>query len=637
MGKGPGSRERVRKNAGAALEVRHGTTVGTNALLERKGGRVAFVTTEGFEDTIFIGRQARPQLYAWTVRRASPLVEAGMCFGVRERVASDGTILKTADAAELERLRAAVMAAHPESVAVSLLFAFANPANERAVVEALEGLGVPVSASHRILPEFREYERGSTVTINAYLAPVMEGYLRRLQAQLAGRGASLQIMQSSGGIVSAEVAAREPVRTILSGPAGGVMGALEVARRAGLERILTFDMGGTSTDVALLEVAKPLETTSEAEIAGLPVAVPMLDIHTVGAGGGSLARFDAGGMLVVGPESAGAVPGPACYGRGEQPTVTDANLLLGRIDAEHFLGGGMRLEVERTRALFERAKGRVATVEAFAEGIVRLAEARMESALRKISIERGHDPGEFALLSFGGAGPLHACGLARALGIPEVVVPEAPGALSALGILECDVVREFSRTVMLAPVDARIEKEFREVERAGLGEMRAEGLAAVVERRLDMRYAGQGYELTVACGRDARAAREAVGEFHRLHARRYGYADEARAVEVVNVRVRLIAASAAGSGTTAGSGSGAGKKALRRGDARQAVLKRTRVYAEGRWHAATLYARERLRPGDRLRSPAVVVEYSATTYLPAGSAARVDGLGNLRVELPSRR
>jgi N-methylhydantoinase A len=603
-----------------SLELRHGTTVGTNALLERKGARIAFVTTAGFEDVLFIGRQARPKLYRWNAQREAPLVQPSMCFGVRERVASDGSVLTAVSDDELRRLVAAVGHAEPQAIAVSLLFAFANPASERAVVAALRHIGVPVSASHEVLPEFREYERASTLSINAYLAPVMEGYLRRLQERLAGEGARLSIMQSSGGIVSGEVAAREPVRTILSGPAGGVIGALEVARRAGFERILTFDMGGTSTDVALIETGKPLETTNESQIAGLPVAVPMLDIHTVGAGGGSLARFDAGGMLLVGPQSAGAVPGPACYGRGLEPTVTDANLVLGRLHPEHFLGGAMRLDQERACTVLERARGSLPGVEAFAEGIVRLADVHMESALRKISIERGHDPRDFALVSFGGAGPLHACSLARALGIRTVVVPRAPGALSALGILESDVVREFSRTVMLPPGDRRIEKHFAEVERAGLREMRREGWEPVAERRVDLRYAGQGYELTVPW------SERAVSEFHRLHARRYGYADESRAIEVVNVRLRLIARSQQ---TTAR------RKQLRArsGDGRQALLGRWRVYDAGRWRSTMLYDRAKLRSGDRLQSPAVVVEYSATTYLPPGCDAQVDAESNLIIRV----
>ncbi|MGH9601956.1 MAG: hydantoinase/oxoprolinase family protein, partial [Terriglobales bacterium] len=343
----------------------HGTTVGTNTLLERKGARVAFVTTEGFEDSIEIGRQARPRLYDFFFDRVEPLVPAARRFGVPERIAPDGSVLRRPSPAELRRLAAAVVRARPQSVAVSLLFSFANPAHERAVAAALRGLRVPLSLSHEILPEFREYERASTVVMNAYLQPVMERYLGGLAKHLRSGlrdqrkprpaprpTAQIFVMQSSGGITALAAAEREPVRTVLSGPAGGVVGASAMARRSGFERILSFDMGGTSTDVALVDRA-PVPS-SEGEVAGLPVRVPMLDIHTVGAGGGSLARFDAAGALRVGPESAGADPGPICYGCGEEPTVTDANLLLGRLPAHKFLGGDFTLDLERTRKLIAR-------------------------------------------------------------------------------------------------------------------------------------------------------------------------------------------------------------------------------------------------------------------------------------------
>ncbi|MGH9394950.1 MAG: hydantoinase/oxoprolinase family protein, partial [Terriglobales bacterium] len=382
-----------------------------NTLLERSGARVAFVTTAGFEDTIAIGRQARPALYRWSNPAPVALAPPELRFGVEERTLPAGTIAHAAEPAALRELFGRVRAAAPEAVAVSLLFSFANPRNERAVVRALEELGVPVSASHRILPEFREYERGATVLINAYLAPKMGAYLGKLQLAVGRRypGSRLHVMQSSGGIIAAPTAAQEPVRTILSGPAGGVVGAHRVARLAGYGSILSFDMGGTSTDVALVEDgASQLRTTHEAQVMGLPVAVPMLDIHTVGAGGGSLAGFDGGGALRVGPASAGADPGPICYGRGERPTVTDANLLLGRLDPGGLLGGGVKLDRDRARRFFTAAKGPLASVEAFADGIVRLAEAHMEKALRMISVERGFDPRDFTLVAFGGAGPLHA-------------------------------------------------------------------------------------------------------------------------------------------------------------------------------------------------------------------------------------
>ncbi len=603
---------------GEPAEIRHGTTVGTNALLERKGARVAFVTTAGFEDTIAIGRQARPKLYDWFFAKDPPLAPEDLRFGVQERVAADGSMLRRVDDAELARLKQEIEAKAPESIAVSLLFSFANHVNEQAVVSALRELGVPVSASYEILPEFREYERGSTVLINAYLAPKMQLYLERMDAALRSEGSRLHVMQSSGGIIPAGIAAREPVRTILSGPAGGVVGALEVARAAGFPRILAFDMGGTSTDVALVNIGTGLSTTTESQIMGMPVAVPMLDIHTVGAGGGSLASFDRGGALKVGPQSAGADPGPICYGRGESPTVTDANLLLGRLDPDGFLGGGMKLDEPRGRSYFEKAKGKLATIESFAEGIIRLADSHMEKALRKISVEQGHDPRDFVLVSFGGAGPLHACALARALRIPKVLVPRLPGALSAYGILVSDAVRDYSRTVMLRPDDASIAQHFQSLEELGTRDMTAQQLKAIPVRSVDLRYAGQGYELTVEWPGDF------VSRFHRLHEQRYGYADPHRSIEVVNARVRMIAATEQ---------LAVEKRKARPGIGSKAVLKEKQIYFGGQWLNGMVYDRARLHAGDRFKGPAVIVEYSATTFLPPDCQASVDERENIVIEV----
>lgn len=603
---------------GKQAEVRHGTTVGTNALLERKGARVAFVTTKGFEDTIAIGRQARPKLYDLFFTKPEPLAPDELRFGVVERTAADGTVLLAANCQDLNRLKERVQSAGVESIAVSLLFAFANPQNEQAVVDALRALNIPVSASHEILPEFREYERGSTVLINAYLAPKMERYLDTLDSGLRAEGSSLHVMQSSGGIIPAVVAAREPVRTILSGPAGGLVGALTVARAAGFEKILTFDMGGTSTDVALVASDGALRTSTEYQIQGMPVAVPMLDIHTVGAGGGSLASFDRGGALKVGPESAGADPGPICYGRGERPTVTDANLLLGRLHPDWFLGGGMKLHDARTREYLEQAKGLIESVEEYAEGIVRVADSHMEKALRRISVEQGHDPRDFVLVSFGGAGPLHAVALARALQISKVLVPNMPGALSAYGILMSDVVRDYSRTVMLSPEHEALERHFRELEQTGLKEMQAEGFTGTPVRTADIRYQGQGYELPVPWSCDF------VASFHRLHEQRYGYADTTRPLEVVNARVRLVAST---------DPVALQRHALRPGDGAQAVIAKQPVFFAGEWLPNTIYDRDRLHAGERFAGPATIVEYSATTFVPPGGNASLDQYKNLLIEV----
>src|SRR5580658_2547605 len=378
-----------------SLILLHGTTVGTNTLLQRKGARVALVATAGFEDVIEIGRQARPKLYDFFFDRIEPLVTADLRFGVDERVSSEGEVLREPSSAHLRDLKNKVLALGPEAIAISLLFSFANSKNEALVVAALQDLGVPLSVSHEILPEFREYERTSTVVVNAYLQPVMKQYLDGLEARAQAwsgksQGAHIFVMQSGGGITTLRSAAREPVRTVLSGPAGGVVGALAMARRSGSTRIISFDMGGTSTDVALVD--GEIRGENQAEIAGLPIGVPMLDIHTVGAGGGSIARFDAAGALRVGPKSAGADPGPICYGRGTQPTVTDANLILGRLPESGLLGGAFVLDASRARKYMNQARGPMRSVEEFAQGIVDVANAVMEKAVRVISVERGHDP-----------------------------------------------------------------------------------------------------------------------------------------------------------------------------------------------------------------------------------------------------
>ncbi len=619
--------ERIVQFAGA-IEVRHGTTVATNTLLERKGARVAFVTTAGFEDTLAIGRQARPSLYDWNLHRPAPIVEGDCCFGLAERVGPDGAIIRAPGRDALAELGRQIRASRAESIAVSLLFSFANPANERAVASALTELGLPVSLSHQILPEFREYERAATVALNAYLAPHMAGYIGDLETSLSRRGARLSIMQSSGGILSARAAAREPVRTILSGPAGGVIGALSVARTARVARLLSFDMGGTSTDVALLDARCEPPTSIEGEVAGMPVCVPMLDIHTVGAGGGSLAWMDAAGALQVGPQSAGADPGPACYGRGSGATVTDANLALGRLHQAHFLGGTMLLDEVRARQALSSVSGAsgFASVEDLAEGIVRVVNAGMESALRRVSVERGYDVRAFTLLAFGGAGPLHACALASALGMRRVLVPPAPGALSALGILDADLRREFSRTVMLAPASSKIARVFRELEAEAREAFRDEGARPRLSRLADLRYQGQGFELRVDWSADA------VARFHHLHARTYGYADATRAVEIVTLRVQAVSKTTRPKHTPESP-----PRSLPRGDARRAHIGAHRVFEEGRWRRAVLYDRARLRPGDRIAGPAVIVELSATTFVPSRWTAAVDAFGNFVLTPTSRR
>ena len=611
---------------GATIILLHGTTVGTNTLLQRKGARVAFVTTEGFQDTIEIGRQNRPKLYDLMFERVPPLVERGMRFGVRERVAADGSILQKPSREDLQVLARDVHASGAESIAVSTLFSFANTENERAIGRVLEELGLPLSQSHVILPEFREYERASTVVINAYLQPGMQSYLQQLDVRLRQNGgakakaARIFVMQSSGGITSLDTAARQPVRTVLSGPAGGVVGAATMARLSGFERVITFDMGGTSTDVALVD-GEP-KATNEAEIDGLPVRVPMLDIHTVGAGGGSLARFDAGGALRVGPESAGADPGPICYGRGVVPTVTDANLLLGRLQPDKFLGGAFALDLERTRAITAEWLKQQAvrmTLEQFAEGVIRVVNANMERALRVVSVERGYDPREFALVAFGGAGGLHACELASALSIPRVIVPAMPGALSAFGILTSDIIKDYSRTLMLS-LDAKaslanLSKQYELLERGAERAFHEEAWRGKLKLELtaDLRYKGQGYELNIPFGKAM------LDDFHRQHNFRYGYSDPKRAVELVTLRLRASIASP--------------KIPLRRSTAvkQNAAVEKRRAWFSGKAVSIAIYDREQLRIGAKVRGPAMIAEFSATTIVPPGFTASIDSAWNLVV------
>ena len=605
------------------IEVVHGTTVGTNALLERRGARVAFITTRGFEDMLITGRQARPRLYDLNVTRPAPLVADGLSFGVRERTAADGTALELLDDEEINALVRRLREEDVEAVAVCLLFSFANPEHERKLAAALAELGVPLSISHRILPEYREYERASTTVANAYLQPLMSHYLGRL-----GRNVPrLRIMQSSGGSIGAQVAAAEPVRTVLSGPAGGVVGALHAARQAGARDHIAFDMGGTSTDVTLCADGE-VRATRETIVSGIPIATPCFEIHTVGAGGGSIARVDRGGSLRVGPESAGADPGPACYGKSDLPTVTDANLVLGRLGSDALLGGAFPLDAERARAAIEaiaremsaRVRREVSAEEA-ALGIIRVVNAHMERAIRAVSVERGYDPRRFALVTFGGAGGLHAVALARSLRIPRVIVPRDPGALSAFGVLAADVVREQTRTVMLGgEAVENLEPLFCELEEQGAQALEREGFPRHSQRHARFfaaRYRGQSFELELKW----RPRLNLSETFHRAHELRYGYARRQSPVEIVSLRVR----------STGIVGEIVGRRERTKRPPRIKAQRVTVVFDDGK-RTAHLYRREELRSRVRLATPCIVAEYSSTTLIPAGARARVDRFGNLIIE-----
>ena len=623
--------ERIAHLTGARLkniEIVHGTTVGTNALLQRRGAKTALVTTEGFEDVLVIGRQARPALYDLNAVRSAPLVSDELRFGVRERVAATGEVLERLDEAALAPLIKELQRAGVEAVAVSLLFSFVHPEHERKIARALESLNVPLSVSHKILPEYREYERTSTITINAYLQPLMGAYLNRLRT----RAPRLRVMQSSGGSISAGVAAVEPVRTILSGPAGGVVGALRAAHASREENIITFDMGGTSTDVALCRQAQ-LRMTNEATVSGLPVAVAMMDIHTVGAGGGSIARVDEGGSLRVGPESAGADPGPACYGRSLLPTVTDAHAVLGHFGGAGLLGGEFELDEERAHeALSElademsKAARRPMSVREAAQGVLRVVNVSMERALRVISVERGYDPREFALVPFGGAGGLHAVSLARALRIPRIICAPNAGALSALGALSSDVVKDRSQTVMLEATgdyQTQLERAFHRMELEARRALRLEGFTETKqkhERKLAARYKGQSFELEI----DYHRKKDVKRAFHQAHLARYGYAQEANTVEIVSARLRS-------SGLVEKMKiERIKRKSSKEGDA--ALADYAKIYFGDAPERTSIYTREDLRTGARLRSPCIVTEYSSTTLIPKGARAVLDEYGNLIIE-----
>ena len=605
-----------------AVEVRHGTTVATNAMLERKGARVAFVTTAGFEDTIAIGRQTRAKLYDWFAPVPVCMVPRELRFGVPERVSAEGKILRAPTDEEIAALVSAVRSSGAKSVAISLLFSFANPETEQRIELAIQALNIPISVSHRILPEFREYERASTTVVNAYLAPTTGNYLKHLEQSVIARNPAsrVYVMQSSGGIIPAHLAAQEPVRTVLSGPAGGVIGACKMAQIAGFDRIIGIDMGGTSTDVFLSDaVSGGTQLTRESIVAGVPIGIPMLDIHTVGAGGGSIARFDAGGMLRVGPESAGADPGPICFGRGTQPTVTDANLILGRLDANSFLAGGVALDRSRAEQIFAAQKGPLATVEDFASGIVRVVETHMENAIRVISIERGYDPREFTLIAFGGGGPLHACSLARSLRIPTVLIPAIPGALSAVGILLSDSVRDYSRTVMLPGQSIHeLQSIFADLEAQGIEEFSTQGLQGTAHRSIDLRYRRQGYELNL--NYDPSAPAQTIAAFHQLHQQRYGFSDPEKPVEIVNLRLRM---------TAAGEPYTPRHRDLIPGDGSAALYAERAIVFDGRPHSSRIYKREAIVPGDIIQGPAMITEYTSATLLPPDCSAHVDGYSNL--------
>ncbi len=579
-------------------DVIHGSTVATNALLERKGARTALVTTEGFEDLVQIGRQNRPKLYELRPVPPTPLVPRNLCYGVGERTFHDGERAMVPAAGDLRKLRGRLSRSGVEAVAICFLHSYISPDNERQVADALEGVGY-VCCSHEVSPEFREYERSSTTVINAYVGPLMERYLARLERASHHR---ISILQSNGGSMTMAEARAQAVRTVLSGPAGGVVGARALADLEKIDRLIGFDMGGTSTDVHLVDGA-PVETT-ESLIDGLPIRTPMLDIKTVGAGGGSIARVDRGGLLRVGPESAGADPGPACYGIGREATVTDAHVVLGRIASGQFLGGGMQIHEHRSGEAVDRLAASLGFDRTrAASGIVKVADANMQRAIRAVTVERGYDPKRFALVAFGGCGGLHACEIARELGIRTVVVPEQAGVLSAVGMLLADRIRDYADGA-LGRTD--LESRFQKLERQALKETPG----ARLTRSADVRYAGQSYELTVPWD-----SADPGAPFHREHHRSYGYSDPVKPIEIVTIRVRSRRVSDR-PGLSTRRKTGPAKPTIRR------------VYTDGRWRRIAVRRREELTSRWQ-QGPGLVLDYGSTTLIPPEWTFRRSHAGNL--------
>ena len=621
----------------ASRDVRrlvHGTTVATNAVLERRGARVALLTTAGFRDLIEIGRTKRniPALFVPTFVRPKPVVERKHRFEVIERLGPDGAVLVALDPASVDRALDGALASGAQAVAVCLLHAYLNPAHERTIADAVKGRrpGLPVSCSADVVPEYREFERFSTTVLNAYLQPLMDEYLTGLEERLLATGYAHGVLTvgGSGGMMTTETARRLPIKTFLSGPAGGVSQACFVGAAAGVRSFISYDMGGTSTDVCLVHELTPA-MTSDSMVGAFPVKAAQLDIHTVGAGGGSIAWLDVDGSLQVGPRSAGAAPGPAAYGRGgAEPTVTDANVVLGRIGGARRLGGTIDIDPAAARAaiagLATRMGGRL-SVEALAEGIVTLTVARMTSAIREISIQRGHDPRDFTLVAFGGAGPMHALALAEEIGLPRVLVPRHPGNFSALGLLASDIKHDDVRT-RVGPLRAQLgvlAALFAEMATAAQRQLELEGFAADRQRLLrsvDVRYHGQAFELNVAVGEPLDAdALEA--DFHTQHRLTYGHANPETPVELVNAR--LVAYGLVDKPAAQSHGGAA--------DGETAAVTRS-VWFGGVAHDCPVWERDRLATGAGLRGPAIVEEFGATTVIPPGWNGVVDAQGNLRFE-----
>jgi N-methylhydantoinase A len=596
----------------------HGSTVATNAVLEGKGVRTAYITNRGLADVLSIGRQARKELYNLQPLKKPPLIPPELCLEVDSRLSADGEALTTVDDDGLQHLCRQIEALAPRAVAINLLFSFIDDAEEKRIESALQqhrAESLFISRSSDVLPEYREYERGIATTLNAYVGPLMQGYLQRLEQKIPG--SRLAVMQSSGGIASAHQAGRYSVQLLLSGPAGGLKGAQFSAAKSGFERLLSFDMGGTSTDVSIID--REIGLTTEGRIGDYPVAVPMVDMHTIGAGGGSIARVDAGGLLLVGPESAGADPGPACYGKGGKlAAVTDANVVLGRLLPDAFLGGRMVLDKQKSeQAVADVAQALGMSVFEAASGIIDVVNDHMVRALRVMSVQRGENPKDYTLVSFGGAGGLHVCALADALQMQHALVPANAGVLSALGMLAAQPSRERSITIKLLLKDcntADIEMQFKQLHDMAEQELReiAGDCDMQAQYSADLRYRGQSYTLNLLWD----TLEDLEYAYHELHESQYGHRMDID-VELVNIRLRLL-----------------GEKPAFDLPEWQPSAESMERYASvhGFDEPVRVLSREALRTDQCIDGPALVTETTSTTWIDQGWRARLDRWGNILLD-----
>jgi N-methylhydantoinase A len=631
--------------------VNHGMTTGTNTVIQRRGATSALITNRNFRDVLEIGRQNRPSLYNFFATREKPLVEREHRFVIKGRINYRGEILEDLDENEIKRIALGIKRRKIRAVAICLLHSYINPAHEQRVKEIIVPIlgDLSICISSEILPEYREYERFSTTVLNAYLMPVMHRYLTTLEEGLRAKDSAsslkigpdvpIMIMESSGGVMTAKAAREKPVYTVLSGPAGGVVASTFIGRLTGFENLITIDMGGTSTDISLILNGKPI-LTSEGNIAGIPIRVPIIDINAIGAGGGSIAWIDEGGALKVGPQSAEAAPGPACYDQGgHQPTITDANVIFGRIDPDYFLGGEMRLNPERSKEVIEERLCQPLKMDLLtaARGIIQVANANMVRGIRVVSVERGYDPRDFTLIPYGGAGPLHAVALAKELKIPKVLVPPIPGILSAMGMLISDIRHDFvlTRIIPISKVSPDVlEPVFQDLLQKALDMLRREGVErkdVTLLKYVDVRYVGQSFEIRVKFDGEVCTTehiQELVRNFHAEHEKRYGHKDLNAPVELVNFRIE-----------------GIGKREpifLReipfgKSDPPRESLKSIRkVYFEenNTFLDTKIFEREKLLAGNVIEGPAIIEESNATTFIHPGMAGKVDSYGAILITIP---